>query len=105
MVDDQAEHGRCPDFGGESRREPLLADGSVGGCGAWVGEGDVCQGGVLDFGSPGDLVADVVWILVGGELGKFDGCWGRREGVTGGHSEAFGFGAVGVAACWLEMQS
>jgi hypothetical protein len=78
----------------------LLADGFVGWRGAWVGEGDVCQGGVFDFGSPGDLVVDVVWVLVGEELGEVDGWWGRGEGVAGGEGETFGLEAVGVAACW-----
>jgi hypothetical protein len=79
----------------------LLADGFVGWSGAWVGEGDVCQGGVFDLGPPGDLVADVVWVFVGEQLGEVDGRWGRGEGVAGGKGEAFGFEAVGVAACWL----
>jgi hypothetical protein len=78
----------------------LLADGFVRWRGAWVGEGDVCEGGVLDLGSPRDLVADVVWVLVGEELCKVDGCWWRGEGVSGGEGEALGFEAVGVAACW-----
>ena len=81
----------------------MLADGFVGWSGAWVGEGDVCQGGVFDLGPPGDLVADVVWVFVGEQLGEVDGRWGRGEGVAGGEGEAFGFEAVGVAACWLEL--
>jgi hypothetical protein len=103
VVDQQAEHGRCPDFGGDGRREPLLADGFVGWGGAREGKGDVCQGGVFDLGPPGDLVADVVWVFAGELVGEVDGCWGGGEGVAGGDCEAFGFGAVGVAACWLEM--
>ena len=98
MVDQQAEHGRCPDFGGNGRREPLLTDGFVSWRGAWEGEGDVCQGGVFDFGPPGDLVADVVWVFVGENFGEVDGSWGWGEGVAGGDCEAIGFGAVGVAA-------
>jgi hypothetical protein len=108
MVDQQAEHGRCPDFGGQGGREPLLADRFVGWCGAREGESDVCQGGVFDVGPPGDLVADVVWVFVGEEVGEVDGCWGWGEGVAGWDCEAFGFGAVGVAVSlgqnlpWLE---
>ena len=97
MIDEEAEHGRCPDFGGQGWGDPLLADGLVGRGSAWVGEGDVCQGGVFDFGPPGDLVADVVWVFVGEEEGEGDWGGGRGEGVAGGEGEAFGFEAVGVA--------
>jgi hypothetical protein len=97
VVDQKAEHGRCPDLRGDGRREPLFADGFVGWCGAWEGEGDVCQGCVFDFGPPGDLVADVVWVFVGEDFGEVDGSWGRGEGVAGWDCEAFGFGAVDVA--------
>lgn len=75
MVDYEAEHGRFPGFGGEGWGEPLLADGFVGGCCAWDGEGGICEGGIFDGGAPGDLVADVVWILVGEEFGEGDWCW------------------------------
>ena len=103
MVDQQAEHGRGPDFGGQGGREPLLADRFVGGRGAWEGEGDVCQGGVFDLGAPWDLVAGVVWVLVGEDFGEIDGCWSWGEGVAGGDCEAFSFGAVGVAVSLVRV--
>jgi len=98
VVDQQAEHGRCPDFRGQGGREPLLADRFVGGSGAWEGEGHVGKSGIFYFGPPGDLVADVVWVLVGEEFGEIDGCWGWRGGIAGGDCEAFSLGAIGVAA-------
>lgn len=73
MVDDQAEHARFPDFVRQRGRDPLLAQGFVGGSGTWKGECGVCQGGVFDACAPGDLVADPVWVFVGEEGGKVDG--------------------------------
>jgi hypothetical protein len=75
----------------------LLADGFVGGCCAWEGECGVCEGGVFDSRSPGDLVADVVGILVAGEFGEVDGCWGWSESIACLDGEVRGFAAVGVA--------
>lgn len=97
MVDDQAEHVCCPAFVGEGGREPLLAHGFVWVRSAREGEGGVCEGGVLDVRAPGDLVADVVWVLVGEEGGGIDGCWDWGEGIACLDCEAFGFKAVCVA--------
>jgi hypothetical protein len=97
VVDYEAEHGRCPFFGGEGWGQPLLADGFVWGCFAWEGECGVCESGVFDSRSPGDLVADVIGILVGREFGEIDGSWGWSEDVACLDGEVGGVGAVGVA--------
>lgn len=97
MVDDEAEHGRRPFFGWQGWGQPLLADGFVCGCCAWDGKCGVGESGVFDVGPPGDLVADVVGILVGEEFGEGDWCWGWSEGVACWDCEAGGLGAVGVA--------
>jgi hypothetical protein len=75
----------------------LLAESFVYGCFAWEGECGVCESGVFDSGPPGDLVADVVGILVGWEFGEVDGSWGRSEGVACWDGEVGRFGAVCVA--------
>jgi hypothetical protein len=97
VVDYEAEHGRCPFFRREGWGQPLLADSLVCGCSAWQGECGVCEGDVFDSRSPGDLVADVFGILVGGEFGEVDGCWGWSESVACWDGQVGGFGAVGVA--------
>lgn len=97
MIDDEAEHGRCPVFGWQGWGQPLLADGFVCGRCAWDCEGGVCESGVLDGRAPGDLVADVIWVEVGEEFGEVYWCWGWRGGVAGWNCKASGFGAVGVA--------
>jgi hypothetical protein len=97
VVDYEAEHGRCPFFGGEGWGQPLLADGFVWGCFAWEGECGVCESGVFYSRSPGDLVADVIGILVGREFGEIDGSWGWSEDVACLDGEVGGVGAVGVA--------
>ena len=97
MVDHEAEHGRCPFFGWEGWGEPLLADGFISGCRAWESECGVRKSGVLDVEPPGNVVADVVGVLVGFELGKVDWWWDWREGVACFDGEAFGLESICVA--------
>jgi len=97
VVDDEAEHWRCPFLCWQSWRQPLLAYGFVCWCCAWQGEAGVCESGVFDAGAPGNLVADVVWVLVGEQCSEVDWCWGWSWGVACWDREAFCFGAVCVA--------
>lgn len=75
----------------------MLTDAFLCGSCAWDGESSVGESGIFDVGSPGDLVADVVGILIGEEFGEVDWCWGWSGGVACWDCEAFGFGAIGVA--------
>lgn len=75
----------------------MLTDSFVCGCCAWQSEAGVCESGVLDAGAPGDLVADVVWVLVGEQGGEVDGCWGWSGCVACWDCEAFCLESVCVA--------